>query len=84
MLRVLPVLLALGLAIYALVDCISTPDEQVRHLPKLVWIVLIVLIQIVGPVTWLITGRQRRGRGPRRKPGRVLPPDDDPDFLGKL
>ena len=84
MLRVLPVLLALGLAIYALVDCVSTPDEQVRNLPKLGWIALIVLIQIVGPIAWLIAGRPKRGRGGKRPPRRTLPPDDDPDFLKKL
>lgn len=83
MLRVLPIVVALALAIYALVDCVSTPDEQVRNLPKLAWIALIVLIQIVGPVAWLIAGRPKRGPGKRKKP-RVLPPDDDPDFLRKL
>lgn len=82
MLRALQILIPLGLTIYALVDCISTPDEQMRNLPKSVWI-LIVLIPIVGPITWLIAGRPKRGRGGRPQ-RRILPPDDDPDFLRKL
>lgn len=84
MLRVLPIVLALGLAIYALVDCVGTPDEQVRNLPKLAWIALIVLIQIVGPVAWLIAGRPKRNGGGRKKKPRIIPPDDDPDFLRKI
>lgn len=84
MLRALQILIPLGLTIYALVDCISTPDERIRNLPKYVWMILIVLIAIVGPITWLIAGRpKRRGNGGRTQ-RRVLPPDDDPDFLRKL
>ena len=85
MLRVLMFLLPLVLAVYALVDCIQTPDEKVRHIPKIGWIVLIVLIGVVGPIAWLITGRQRNVGlpGARRAPG-PLAPDDDPDFLRGL
>ena len=37
----------------------------------------------IGPIAYLIAGRNKRkgGRAPKR---RILPPDDDPDFLGKL
>ncbi len=85
MLRVLMFLLPLVLAVYALVDCIQTPDEKVRHIPKIAWIVLIVLIGVVGPIAWLITGRQRNVGlpGSRRAP-EPLAPDDDPDFLRRL
>ena len=54
----LPILLA----IYALIDCIQTDESEIRGLPKIGWIVLIVLIGIVGPVAWLIAGRSRTGR----------------------
>jgi hypothetical protein len=85
----LPILLA----IYALVDCIQTDEGQVRGLPKLGWIALIVLVAVVGPVAWLIAGRPRTGgsrialpgtRGPASQPPRTLAPDDDPEFLGRL
>src|SRR5690606_3625852 len=82
MVRVLPILLGLGLAIYALVDCIQTDESKVRGIPKLIWIILIVLITFVGPIAWLIAGKERQlpGRGPARPRG-PLGPDDDPDFL---
>jgi hypothetical protein len=81
------------LAIYALVDCIQTPAHEVRYLPKLGWIAVIVLIGLIGPVAWLVAGRQRdaRAAGPPaswggipRPPRRAVAPDDDPDFLRSL
>jgi hypothetical protein len=85
MVRVLPVIIGLGLAIYALVDCIQTDQSKVRGLPKIAWIVLIVLITFVGPIAWLIAGKERSlpGRGGRQSRG-PIGPDDDPDFLRGL
>lgn len=93
MLRVLLFLIPLILAVYALVDLVQTDDEQVRGLPKLIWVLLIVLTSPVGPLAWLIAGRKdRRGlldrlaprpAGPQL-PRYPMPPDDDPDFLRGL
>ena len=85
MTRVRPVLLGLGLAIYSLVDCIQTDESRVRGLPKVGWIILIVLITFVGPIAWLIAGKERSlpGRDGRQRRG-PLGPDDDPDFLRGL
>ena len=98
MLRVLFPLLVLVVTIYALVECIQTEDEQVRNLPKLVWILLIIIAPLVGGVAWLIAGRPQSllpGGGPggqepgtgttgRNKPQAPRGPDDDPDFLRGL
>ncbi|EST30605.1 PLD nuclease N-terminal domain-containing protein [Streptomyces roseochromogenus] len=94
MLRYLPFLLVLALWIYAFVDCLNTPEEEVRHLPKLAWVVIILLFGevLVGPVAWLITGRGRQaaadGSGPserrRDAPARWVAPDDNPEFLKSL
>ena len=81
MLRVLPIVIGLALAIYALVDCIQTDEEKVRGIPKILWIVLIVLVTFVGPIAWLIAGRERQLPGRRPGPRGPLGPDDDPDFL---
>ena len=83
MTRVVPVLIGLGLAIYALVDCIQTDQSRVRGIPKMLWVVVIVLVAFVGPIAWLIAGKERTrpDRGRRRGP---LGPDDDPDFLRGL
>ncbi|TCC51226.1 hypothetical protein E0H75_13980 [Kribbella capetownensis] len=89
MVRFLPFLISLVLSVYALFSCIQTPDEDVPHLPKLVWIVLIVFVPFVGPIVWLLmsrtqgTRREVAGRPPRPS-SRPVAPDDDPDFLKTL
>jgi hypothetical protein len=37
----------------------------------------------IGPIAYLVAGRNKpkRNKNPKR---RILPPDDDPDFLRKL
>ncbi|MER6535162.1 PLD nuclease N-terminal domain-containing protein [Streptomyces sp. 900105755] len=80
MLRYLPYLLVLGLWIYAFVDCLNTPEDEVRALPKLAWVFIILLFGevLVGPVAWLVAGRTRQPRE------RWVAPDDNPEFLKSL
>ena len=61
MLRYLPYLLVIVLWIYAFVDCLATPAAQVRALPKVVWILIILFFGevVVGPLAWLFLGRRR-------------------------
>ncbi|MFJ3720462.1 PLD nuclease N-terminal domain-containing protein [Streptomyces sp. NPDC090057] len=93
MLRYLPVLLVLALWIYAFVDCLNAPEEEVRHLPKGVWLLIVLLFGwvLVGPVAWLITGRVRQpaaansGTPAERRPDSGwVAPDDNPEFLKSL
>lgn len=85
--RVLLVFLVFGLTIYALIDCARTDETQIKNLPKWGWLLLIILagpqVLAIGPVAYLVAGKKRfpKQRGPKRK---ILPPDDDPDFLRKL
>jgi len=89
MARVLLVLIPLGLAIYTVIDAIQTEDSRVQFLPKVVWILLILLSAPtgIGAVAWLVTGRQRGAQNGRPRPNRPSAPrgpDDDPDFLRNL
>ncbi len=90
MARVVPVVLSIALTVFALADCIQTDDSRVRGIPRWAWIILIVLVPWVGPITWLLVGKER-GRGgfgaPRPRPVRrdgPLAPDEDPEFLRRL
>jgi hypothetical protein len=97
-LRYLPFLIELVLTIYALISCIQTPDADVPYLHKIVWVLLIVLVPVVGPIVWLLVSRAARVSaggsqgtsatyGPRLsgpQPTRVAAPDDDPEFLAWL
>jgi hypothetical protein len=92
MIRLLPWLLTIAVTVYAVVDCVQTDDAQVRGLPKLLWLLLILLFPVVGAIAWFIAGRPQRGtagrgpsgRGPSHRPPPPRGPDDDPDFLRRL
>ena len=81
--RGLLVIGTLLLVVYALVDCLRRPGDQVRGLPKALWVALIVALPVVGALAWLLVGRGRGSTGPTRRQ-RPVAPDDDPDFLWRL
>ncbi|MFB9376320.1 PLD nuclease N-terminal domain-containing protein [Kineococcus gynurae] len=60
MIRILPALLELALLVFCLIDCIQTDKDRVRNLPKVAWIVLIILLPLVGGIAWLVAGRPQR------------------------
>ncbi|MBC2907370.1 PLD nuclease N-terminal domain-containing protein [Streptomyces cupreus] len=90
MLRVLLFLVPLALSIYAFIDCISTKDEDIRHIPKPLWAILVLLFPLVGSISWLIAGKKRSPAaegwsGVRTNRGRQwVAPDDNPEFLKSL
>lgn len=70
---------AVAFTVYALVDLFVTANNRLRAFPKPVWIAIIVVLPVIGPLLWLTVGKNRvfKSRGP-------LAPDDDPRFLGSL
>jgi Phospholipase_D-nuclease N-terminal len=85
MARFILVLVAIGVTIYSLVDCARSGEKELRGLPKFLWLLVIVLLAPLGGILWLLVSRWSPdgppggGRG-----GRVVAPDDDPDFLRSL
>ncbi|MFJ6069843.1 PLD nuclease N-terminal domain-containing protein [Streptomyces sp. NPDC093065] len=88
MLRVLMFLVPLALSVYAFIDCISTKDADIRHMPKPLWAILVLLFPLVGSISWIIAGKKRQpaGSSPWQGGGRRqwVAPDDNPDFLKSL
>ncbi|QHY97450.1 hypothetical protein SSPS47_20290 [Streptomyces sp. S4.7] len=85
MLRVLMILVPLALSIYAFIDCITTDEKDVRHIPKPIWAILVLLFPLVGSIAWLIVGRKpTAGAGSAGRRGGWVAPDDNPDFLKSL
>ena len=94
------VLIQVVLLVYCVLNVITTPEDQVRNLPKLLWLLLVVVLPVVGGIAWLVAGRpvggKRRNRSPDKgnsgrfpeydRPGRAVPqnPDDDEAFLRHL
>ncbi|MQS13593.1 PLDc_N domain-containing protein [Streptomyces kaniharaensis] len=98
MLRILTFVIPLALWVWAFIDCLTTPEDEVKHLPKVVWVIIVLLFPLVGSIAWLVAGKQRGvpraastgartpGRPEHERPrgGRPLAPDDDPEFLASL
>lgn len=89
MLRYLPFLLILAVWIYAFIDCLNTPEKEVRKLPKVVWVIVILLFGqvLLGPIAWFAVGRPRKNApygATRPQERRWVAPDDNPEFLKSL
>jgi hypothetical protein len=82
---VLFVLAAIGVTIYAIVDCWRSPDDEIRSLPKPLWVLVILGIPLFGGVLWILLGRlPAPGSAAASRRLRTIGPDDDPDFLRSL
>jgi hypothetical protein len=83
-LQAIILLSSLVLTLYSFIDCARRDESQLKKLPKWGWLLLILFISPFGAIGYLALGRIRGERGPRPPKRRILPPDDDPDFLRKL
>ena len=83
--RLLLTIIFLGLTFYAFFDCARTQQYAFVKFPKWAWLLIIFIFSTFGAILWFSIGRPKRGPGrggtSRRK---IIPPDDDPDFLRKL
>ncbi len=82
--RVLPIVIAIALLVYALIDCVQTDSVRIKSLNRIWWIAIIVVIPIIGPVLWLLIAKDEARGGPMPPPKRQVAPDDDPEFLRQL
>jgi len=86
MARAVLLLVTVGVAIYAAVDCLRSRPDEIRLLPKLVWLVGIMVFPLAGALAYLTLGRvgAPMSRRTGTRPQRVVAPDDDPEFLRSL
>jgi len=86
---VLMFLASVALFAVALISVLSAEPGEVRRLPRGLWVVVILLLPVVGPVLYFWLGRPARYVDPwpvaaaEPRP-RTLAPDDDPEFLARL
>ncbi|MFK4788921.1 PLDc N-terminal domain-containing protein [Microbacterium sp. ZW T5_56] len=74
-------LLTVALFVTSLVDIILRDSSKVKHLPKVFWILIVILLPLIGSLLWWILGREYDGtrlpaartRRPAAGPG-YLPP----------
>jgi hypothetical protein len=92
-------LAVLALDIYCVIDIIASRDDEVRNLPKIAWLLLVLLFPMVGSIAWLAVGRPSSYAGTRSRyersapafpeydrPGRAAgaSPESDEEFLKKV
>ena len=85
--RVLPFIVAIALAVYALVDCLQSDPAEIRGPRRPIWIAIIVLLPIVGPAAWLLSKTKfvhDLGRRSGRPSAPPVAPDDNPEFLSQI
>jgi len=89
----------LALDIFCVIDLIQTRDDEVRNLPKIAWLILILLFPPIGSIAWLAAGRPQSGQRSASpyersatafpeydRPGRAAgtSPESDEEFLRKI
>ena len=77
----------IAVQIYALFDVAKSQEGSIRTLPKWAWIVVIIIFGAIGSVAWFIAGRTVRPNGVQRnRPSsrKIIPPDDNDEFLRKI
>lgn len=91
-------LILLVLWVFCIFDCITSDEARVRSLPKLLWLLIVLVLPDIGSILWLIAGRPTgvarsmpyKGNtgipAEYDRPGRAVAgnPDDDAAFLRQL
>lgn len=78
-------ILTLALTIGAVIDIMRREDSQVRFLPRIAWLIVVILLPLIGALLWFGLGRDygdsgiaipRLRRAPRTAPsaGPAAPP----------
>ena len=70
--------------VFVTVFAASANKNEVRSLPKWVWILICLFVPIIGGLLYLVLGRPLGKPKPRFGRTKVVAPDDDPQFLRDL
>ncbi len=68
----------IGVSVYAIIDVVGTPPDEVRAVPKPIWVVVVILFSPLGAVAWFLFGRPSLSGLGARPPRRAI--SDHPAF----
>lgn len=85
-------LVAFAVWVFCIIDVITTPEGEIRNLPKLLWLMLVIILVDLGSIAWLVAGRPWTHQpaqvpsqdGGARRATKASNPDDDEEFLAGL
>jgi hypothetical protein len=80
----LPILVLIGITIFTLVSVVQSERHAVRHIPRWLWFLIVLLLPVVGCVAWWVFGRPLPGGPDDGQQAWPMAPDDDPEFLRGL
>jgi apolipoprotein N-acyltransferase len=70
--------------VFVTVFAASANKNEVRNLPKWLWILICVAVPFIGGLLYLALGRPMGQPKPRYRKTKSVAPDDDPAFLADL
>jgi phospholipase D-like protein len=71
-------LVVLALWLYCILEAITADEAEVRNLPKMAWVLIVIFLVEIGAIAWLIAGRpQARQRSLPYKGNTGIPPEYD-------
>lgn len=68
-----------AVVVLTLIDIIRRDDSEVKHLPKIFWILIVILVPLIGCILWWVVGREfpthiaLPARRPRQQPHNTQP-----------
>lgn len=65
--------------VFCFIQAVTSRAEDVRHLPKVAWVLLVLFFPLLGSVAWLVAGRPVKARArPYERPATAFPEYDRP------
>lgn len=64
-------LITFAFFVVALLDVILRRDDQIKHLPKITWVFIVILLPLIGAILWFAIGREYESSPRPRRPART-------------
>lgn len=81
MVRALPYIVPLALALFALIDLSRSSSVERAEIHPAAWVAIIVLLPVIGPIAWIAVSRTRSAAA-RNASGGTTPPRPVPGRPG--
>ncbi|WOC12265.1 PLDc N-terminal domain-containing protein [Gordonia sp. MP11Mi] len=77
-------LIVLVVWVAALIDVIVAEEYRVRHLPKVVWLLIVILLPLVGSIIWFLVGRPEGAAAPPPTRTTGFPEYERPEYKAAI